>query len=493
MENELELERRRAPDDANPFVNRLAELDLIQAKLDAAIDGGRIRSGVVCFWGAFGLGKSWLLLTLEERYRRRRPACASTHPTVAACLDLDVGLPDRDPEYPTLWQEGRLDRGRLIRELWRPLAEQMDAGLPDLGRDSPDAQAAAFVGQVTQWAATSATPVLMLDTVDHLVDRDRESFAWFEQHVVERLVVSERVLFVLAGRGDLRRWDRFQVRRRVTSRRLEAFGPEATAEQVGMEPEIGQALHQQAFGHPLATDSLRTALERAGMDLQTAQQALERLDPALLRIVLERVVREIVAPIAGDPQLQNLARHACVLRWLHVEPLRFLAEQLGIAERGRGDQHYLNLLNGLQAEHLLYWNGATGVYEFDPLLRRLLARYLELEDGAGYCAAHDAAYRFHQDHLGRYPAYLGQYVPELAYHGKLLARCCPATPHPSLPEWWRGFLSEGAPSTQDPWQELVQALAGDRELQGILLPDEYDLLYQAAQERAGQDAHNPRR
>lgn len=493
MNNGFELERRAAPDDAHPFVNRKTELDLIQTKLDAATNGGRIRSGVVCFWGAFGLGKSWLLFTLDERYRGPHKPGAGTHPTIVARLDLDVDLPKYKPKRPVLWRDGRLDRGRLIRELWRLLAEQMSAGLPDLDRDSPDAQAEAFVSQVIQWAATSATPILMLDTVDHLVARDRASFHWFEQHVVERLAVSERVLFVLTGRGELRRWDRFQVRRRVTLHRLEAFGQEATAEQVRASPSAGQALHQQAFGHPLVTDLLGTALERAGIDLKTVQQDLERLDPSLLQTVLARVVREILAPIADTPQLETLVRRACVLRWLHVDPLRFMAEELEIVERGRGDQYYVDLLNDLQAEHLLYWNSTTSAYEFDPLLRKLLARYMELDNDAEYCDSHDAAYRFHRDHLNRYPAYLGQYVPELAYHRTLLARCRPPTSHPGLSEWWRAYLAQGIPFAQDPWQELVQALADDQELKSVLPETEHDLLHKAAQEYAALNTKTNRR
>jgi hypothetical protein len=479
MKHGLKLDRRHAPDSSRPFVNRRPEIELVQAKLDAGIDGGPIRSGIVCFWGAFGLGKSWLLLTLERQNRGRHTPRAGTHPTIAARLDLDHSV------GRVFWLDGRLDRALLIRELWQQLAEQMATKLPDLDRDSPDAQATEFVNQVTRWAATSATPIIMLDTIDHVLTRDRKAFVWFERHIIERLAVTERVLFCFTSRGELRRWDRFQIRRRVTLHRLKAFNLEATAEQIGAGPVISTALYRQAFGHPLTTDFLGTALERAGVDLQNVQGDIDVLDQHLLQDVLGYIVGESVSPLSDLEQA--LARRACVLRWLHVEPLRFLAERLQITEVGRGDQYYVDRLNALQAEHLLYWNSTTSVYEFDPVLRKLLSRYLELERQGEYCATHDAAYRFHKGHLERYPVYLKQYVPELAYHRTLLGRCHPATSHPSLPEWWREFLSKGPPPTQEPWQELVQSLAKDKELANILPKDEYDLLYKTAREHA---AHN---
>ena len=63
MNNKLKFDRRRAPDCERKFVNRAVEIQVIQDKLDAGIQGGNIRAGIVCFWGAFGLGKSWLLIT----------------------------------------------------------------------------------------------------------------------------------------------------------------------------------------------------------------------------------------------------------------------------------------------------------------------------------------------------------------------------------------------------------------------------------------------
>jgi hypothetical protein len=249
---------------------------------------------------------------------------------------------------------------------------------------------------------------------------------------------------------------------------------------------MGQALHRTAFGHPLVTNLLGKALEKHGIDLREAEKDVGILDSSLVQESLEQIVPVILAPPL-TPVQQKLARQACVLRWLHVEPLRALAAQIEGVDSSRGDQYFVGLLNGLQAQHLLYWNMSRSVYEFSPVLRKLLARYLELEALDVYRNTHKVAYCFHRDHLEKQPIYLRQYVPELAYHRTLLQACDPTMPHPSLVEWWEGFLSRGLPLAREPWRELSQSLAVDHELQGILPEDECDFLLSSVWRRAYAD------
>jgi hypothetical protein len=479
MRNELILERRRAPDSSRPFVNRKEELDLVQAKLEAGVQGGRIRSGIICFWGAFGLGKSWLLLNLERLNKGKNKPGMGSHPTVTTRLDLDY------VNGRVFWQgEGRrrLDRDLLIREMWKQLAEQMQAEPPAPTQSSPDALAEAFVAQVTQWAATAVTPLIMLDTIDNVYDRDQESFVWFEEKVLARLAVTGRVLFCLTSRGELWHWERFQVRRRITSYRLQAFDLAASAQQIRAGTAISQALYNEAFGHPLVTDYLCTALERSRVDLQSDELPPDLFDPAMIVPALECVVRELLEVLPNE-ETKTLARHVCVLRWLAVDPLRVVAEQLGIVRPGRGDQYYLNLLNRLHEHNLVYWNSTTNAYEFDPVLRKLLDRSLELRNLEKFRKAHDAAYVFYREHLRERPIYLDQYVTELAYHRSVLDRCEPDAPRMSLSEWWDAFLAKGEPRAREPWLDLVQSLAEDTELESELPPTTYERLYRTAQER----------
>jgi hypothetical protein len=432
---------------------------------------------VTCFWGAFGMGKSWLLLELERRYKQAGPKGAGSHPTIVARLDLNREI------LPALWRDEKLNREQLIRELWKQLASQLETDVSDLGRASADEWAEAFVNEVTGWSG-SATPLIMLDTVDDLVTLDEQTFFWLEQHLVERLAMTDRVLFVFTSRGELRRWRRFQVRRRVDSYRLRGFDAETAGEEVGAHPDVSQVLFRHAFGHPLVTEYLGTELENQGVSLQEARKAERLIEPSLVQDVLKEVIDKILETVK-EP-LAKLAKPASVLRWVSVEPFRFLAESLGLVERGRGDGYYSNeLIPELQSHHLLYWNSDKNSYEPDPVLRRLMAYFLELDEPTRFYEAHLAALDFHRDHLSGYPQYLARYVPELAYHRAILDRCEAPEPQPlPLQAWWEQFLSEKAPMNPEPWADLVEALEQDRELKDVLPAEDYKRLHVEAQKRA---------
>ncbi len=472
---------RLEPGPERPFVNREREMVLVQDKVAAGCQGRAMRLVVTCFWGAFGIGKSWLLLELERRHKRQEPQALGSHPTVVARLDLNQEI------LPALWHDDQLDREWLIRELWKQLAAQIGVEMPDLGRVSADEWAAAFVRQATAWAAQWATPVIMLDTVDDLVRRDEPTFFWLEQHLVEPLALTDRVLFILTSRGELRRWRRFQVRRRVDSYRLTSFDAETAGREVKAAAEVSQKLFRHAFGHPLATERLGTALEKHGVNLQKAATIEQGIEPSLVQQVLERVIKEALSEVPELPQ--SFARYASVLRWVSPEPLRFLAQDVDPASAGRGDAYYLDLIAELQGHHLLYWDSDENSYEFDPMLRRLLGHFLELAEPERFRAAHLAALAFHRQHLEQFPQYLARYVPELAYHQAMLDRCQPSEAQlPAFQEWWTQFLAEKAPTFPEPWEELIKALAKDRELQDILPAADYERLRRETQERAARAA-----
>jgi hypothetical protein len=493
MNATLKRQSRRFPEPGRPFVDREQELALIQDKLGKGFFGKPMRSVVVCFSGAFGMGKSWLLVELENYYRDGQQTSAS-HPTIAARLDLNL------EDSPAIWQEEgeqvgrepevRLDRVKLIRELWRQFASQLGIEVPDLGWASADEWAKDFVREATTWATRMVTPLILLDTVDDLVRFDDKSFLWLEQHLVEPLAMTDRVLFVFASRGELRRWSRFQVRRRVDSHRLTAFAPDATCQEVKASLAVGEVLHRHTFGHPLVTDLLGTALEEEGIDLETVGQSELSVEPALMQLILQEVVDEILEDVPEEAAM--LARYASVLRWVNVEPLRSFAEDLGLVEAGRGDAYYLDdLIGRLQAHHLLYWSIDRNTYEPDPVLRRLLTYFLELNEPARFRAAHLAAFDFHREHLSRYPQYLDRYVTELAYHRAVLARADSLSPFepvepqpPTLQEWWEQFLSQKAPPNPERWAELAKALEQDAELKDVLPPKDYARLRAEAQARA---------
>src|SRR5688572_1409856 len=131
---------RRSPEPGRPFINREQELQLIQDKLNMGLQGKEMSSTVVCFWGPFGMGKSWLLMELERRYRCVERRLDNTYPTITARLDLSriISKDAQNRGISRFWQDGQLNREALIKELWQQLALQLGVEVSDLGRASPE-------------------------------------------------------------------------------------------------------------------------------------------------------------------------------------------------------------------------------------------------------------------------------------------------------------------------------------------------------------------
>jgi hypothetical protein len=461
---------RPAPEPGRPFVNREIELQFIEEKLRSARQGDPMSMAVVCFWGAFGIGKSWLLGELERLYRRNGPQMHGSYSTLAARLDMN---PER---VPALWQGNKLAVKQVVRELWKQLARQIGTSVPDLSRLSAEECAREFVEQVTTGLA-HAIPILMLDTMDIVVCDDEEAFFWLEEHLIERLALTDRVLFLFAGRGELRRWNRFQVRRRVDSYPLAAFDEQTSGKEIKANPDASKALYCHTFGHPLATEYLGRMLEEQGINLEKAgaSEVEEALERSLVQTALKAVTQHVFDKV--PELLAQLAQHASVLRWVNVEPLRYLAETLGLAGSSHGDAYYLDLIGQLQAHHLLYWDVDAANYGFDPALRHLLAHSLELDDAEQFQKVHLTAFEYHRGHLERHPQYLARYVPEAAYHHAIGVRRKPLLHRvPAFQSWWERFLSEQATQDAEPWSELIDALEEDTELRSVLPAEEYESL-----------------
>jgi len=459
----------RTPAPRRPFVDREDELTFIEAKLQPAMRGERMDMAVTCFWGASGIGKSWLLGEIERLYHRHEMLGAVARPPVSARLDLDRAVGG------ALWQNDCLDLALIVNELWLQLAQQLGATALEIGESTIEDYAMRFVEQVTGWLAR-ATPVILLDTMDSVVQDDENAFFWLEEHLIEPLALTDRVLFVVAGRGELRRWRRFQVRRRVDVRPLSSFDVENAGKEVSASPAVSHALYRHAFGHPLATEYLGAILEERGVNLSEAsdEDIAAALEPDVVRAALGAAVSRILE--RAPASLAQLARCAGVLRWVNVEPLRAVAQGLKLAGSDGGDAHYLDLIGQLQTQHLLYWNVDAASYEFAPALRSLFAHSLELDDPVGFAAAHLAALNYHRKHVEAFPQYLARYVPEAAYHCAVLSGSHQLpSGTPAFAVWWEGFLAR-APADAEPWEELDAAIAKDVELQKIMDSAGYELL-----------------
>jgi hypothetical protein len=467
-----------------PFVDRETELALIKAKIQAGCQmDGKIPLAVTCFWGASGIGKSCLLEDIESRYRRDGSCSTEECRTIAVRISLSKSTESAN----VFWSDQKFAAAQVVPELWKQLTRQMGAQLPDLANYSPEQVAKAFVHQISRWV-NGVTSIILLDTLDDVVREDEQAFFWLEEHLIEPLALTDRVLFVLASRGELRRWKRFQVSRRVDLIPIKAFkDPSDLGHQVKADEQVGEVLYQHSFGHPFATRRLGDWLQEHGVDLQkaTPTEVENALDTSTVTLVLDPIIKDILEHV----QAKDLVKAISVLRWVNVEPVRYLTEELGLVEHKLGDAYFLDLIGQIQARHILYWDIQTTNYRCDPSVRRLIAHSLELNNEKYFEQAHIKAREFHQQHLDKYPEYLAHYIPELAYHTAILTQHGQSSVQP-FREWWNEFLTR-APQHPDPWIDLLNRLWGseknmplDNELQEVWGHTEYAWLVNEVRTRA---------
>ncbi|MGB8648471.1 MAG: hypothetical protein WCF84_24760 [Anaerolineae bacterium] len=459
----------KTPSPNRPFVDRQVELKLVADKLNIGTRDDVMPSVVTCFWGGFGSGKTWLLKEFERLYHRTVDDPQSSYPTIAARLDLS-------PEAnPALWLKPldasgvRLNVGLLVQELGKQLANQRGTAPPNWESLGAEERAREFASQVMRLLATTL-PILILDTMDSVVSEDEPAFFWLEEHLIEPLAITDRVLFVFASRGELRRWKRFQVRRRVDSHRLTDFTIKTAGEAVLASTEVSQVLYRHAFGHPLATEYLARQLqEEEHIDLQHADLAEVRdaVTP-FVKPTMDAVSMQVLARVPQN--LVSLAQVASVLRWVNVGPLRKLVEDLKLEQsQDDSDGHYMDLIGKLQALHLLYWNSETASYRSPPAMRRLVAYGLRLDDPDRFQRAHVSAYQYHCDHLEKYSQFLLNHVSELIFHYASLAAVGSFPENvPCLEDWWNDFLRNNPLASAKEWDEVLEALEEDAELRQTL-------------------------
>lgn len=446
------------PQPKRPFVDREQEVALIESKLlSGGVEGKQIRAGLVCFWGAFGMGKTWLLRELERVFAYPWPR-ESSHPAAAARLDLS------QKRSPALWPQNGFEHERLIRQLWKQLADQLNESLPEEQAASLEDRALSFVNQVTSWAVEKCTSVILLDTVDDLIDNDPGAFTWLERHVVEPLAITNRVIFVFSSRGVINKWGPLQVRRRIHSHKLIGFDEKMAAKAVRAGEQVGRYLVRHTYGHPLASERLASKIEKKlGLALEECGNIELSADEALLDSVLEEVIAEVLSALDGSLHDQALA--VSILRWVNIESLRRVSEKTGLEPEGLGDGHYLDQVIGeMQAHHLLNWSSNRNCWVMDPVLRCLMAHSLEIRDPGQFVKTHQAAYDYYTSQLQKYPAYLEDYVPELAFHlGWLLKYGDSDAARAKFTAWWKKFPPAANPPQPERWEKLLVVLEQDDE------------------------------
>ena len=405
--------RGATPDEAyaynlSQFAAREEQMRLVSDKLKLARRGEPDHRLLVEFFGVPGVGKSWLLACLRERYALKPPGR-----TVSALVTLERVSQDTD------WYA-----------LLRTVAWQIKAQVPAVGitafepkeaAEERRSELSAELVKLVKELPGSHIPLLLFDATE----KSSELLGWLEDDIIYPLLHSNRVVVVFAGRRWLR-WKRFEVRRRVQALSLEPFGESdstaAMLEKLGVDRRLAGTFFAYAFGHPLTTRVIVSALEEAGIAASEIDAAsIERNESLIAEKVYERVIRDrfLKALPRGRERerLECLVEIACIPRRFDVAPLQAFAQKFdGELFPNEAGEYYSEAISVMRSANLVQRTSKQRGLGLLPVLRWIVSKNLSMRDERTFVAWHGAARDQYSAWIKDIPVNGVNYLIEWAYH-----------------------------------------------------------------------------
>ncbi len=236
------------------FVNREAELELINNAFAALIDNTRIlRTPFIDFYGVKGIGKTTLLRKIEQK-----------------CKDQNVSY---------IWANASQD----LASFSLAIADQIRTKYHLEFQSSMDNWQNQPIS-ATQSLLEHGPVVMLLDSVD---PSNMEQVKWLE--VILRDLLEEQKLFVVAASKKKLFFER-EVARKLTPIPIGQFNRKSCdlyIESIGsqIDPEIRRIVFEWTRGYPLAIDVMVKAIQNEKLDPRQPQD-----QPRLLAIIIEQVI-----------------------------------------------------------------------------------------------------------------------------------------------------------------------------------------------------------
>lgn len=418
VQSEAEIQRV-----VNEFVGRKDLLNWLEQKIANKQQFGVFADPLINFWGVTGIGKTYLLKYIKYRYGYMRQVEQNS---CAVYLDFEsVAFNDNE-------RQATLTIMRVLTQLF--LAEIEPSTTPDdiadeykqISHQPVEAQLNLFL-QTTLRLAERCTPILLLDTAEKI---SAEYIYAIEDELLEPLLLSDKVLIIIAGRRNIPHWNRFEVRRRedksAESKLAALSNSEAYAilEKRNATAHIDwSSLYRVTAGMPRLITELLDALLSDPQRIATKQKI----------VADDEAVRHIVLPIikAYQAKVLNTASREqklfldilLPLRRYRTDALRWMIETLS--------NPYLKQLNNFQLLRVLreldqtldivWWDSNKGEYVTEASVRRVFEQIKRLQDEAEYVALHEAALGFYQDKAEKYPRTSTDSLVEATFHQAILS------------------------------------------------------------------------
>lgn len=409
---------------AEEFANREDALRLIENRVYEGLFGRRIPQPVVICWGVNGIGKSWFLNHVAEKYafsaRKRSPGPKRAFSTLVDFREFSPTPGEWVQLLSTIAAQAANQLGTRIAPATEALTafrQAADATLASTGTlDDLARHFAAFFDVLT----TDFVPILLFDSTEVLGEEYPDHFGWFEEHIVAPLVRYDQTLTVFASRRELRRWRQFEVRRRIVWLELKAFSRKELGEQfkkakVKDSGLVGNVLYPYAFGHPYTAWHLQQRLEVLRPPDRSFDQQFVTSESSEVVNLLDEVAKWLLVDVPAA--LRAELHTASVLRKFHINSLRYILSELADkAYSDQSDSFFLDLISDMVATNLVRYSSAHQGYIVDATVRRLLNLSVRLQQPVEYQRRQTAALTLYENWIKELPENCGGFFIEAIFH-----------------------------------------------------------------------------
>ncbi|MDX9953276.1 MAG: ATP-binding protein [Anaerolineae bacterium] len=388
-----------APPPRNPyhndyFVGRQDELRGISLKVEQGLAGHAITNPVIHVWGAPGIGKSWLLRHVLQKYTPATPPQA----TIAQKTTLAV-LVDCAVQHSTLKD--------LLEVALENFERSLASDNADLSQRETENHTTPSISHFVATAKALSERFVLLFLFDAVEKLSSDGFSQLEREIIAPLASTERIIFIIASRKELPRWKEFSVRQRLEVWELKSFDASTTQEQLArfhLPEGAWREIYRYTCGHPSANQVWSQAWCRG------APSEEENL------VLLERVEREFFKDTMLERE-RDVLRTLSAPRKFNVELTRQLLGAIIDSEfKELSDGYYLRLFEALEQTNLVYWSSELRGYTMSLSVRRILD--LRIQKGAPqlFQERHQLLQEYYERWAVKNPFDRGALVLEALYH-----------------------------------------------------------------------------
>lgn len=438
------------------FVGRKEELRSLTRKIEDAQAGSSITRPVVHIWGAPGIGKSWLLRHICQQASEIASQTSELQKREGAlCALIDFS------ELRFAAQEP-LTRAELLQHLYQQLQSKIKTFQKSHRKHEVTTPLAFFIEYLSELSKQHVT-LLLFDSIENLSPDD---FFWLEQHLLEPLARTDRIILVISGRQEIPRWKEFSVRRRLERWEIRPFEASTTREQLsslGVQGKWAPDVYAHTFGHPYANQVWGTALADGEPEAVFASQSnllLGQIEGELLRGVFSETERDILRTLSTLRKF-NIESARTLLTEILSPEKRELGENYG----AMSDGDYLRLIERLERTNLVYWHSERRAYVMDPSVRRIIDLRIQQGSPRVFRERHAVAQRLYEAWFRESSKDRGALLLEILYH---LSRRMAEASTPDINRevrWiWEEYLTTdlGTDNVDMLWRQIK----ADRDFQG---------------------------